>query len=624
MCGFAGVYQLNCRQVPVGLVESIGTFLKHRGPDKSGFLAYENFAVSHNRLSLLDFSAAADQPFRNNDYVLAFSGEIYNYREIRDRLRRDYGVEFSTTSDTEVLFNLLIYEGIEAALKQIKGMFAFSFYDKTKDELWLARDRLGIKPLYYFQKDGGFYWSSEIKALVKTFDIKPDPIKTLFSINGIGEKSTEYTLFNGVKPVKPGSYIKVTHNAGEPEVFTYYQPIDDFEPEIYKELDRLTTAEVLDRFESLLESSVESMLASDAPLGAFVSGGVDSSLISAIASRKYTDFSLFTADIVGKHSEFKDAQNLARHLGTPLFDFKFEPAMLLADWAEVTYFYENPIVVHTNAIPFSKVAEMTRSRGVKAVLTGEGADELFLGYPRLLSERYKRLAAFPVSAIKSLYKIVPGLAEYLFPNTQPTTMDFLKQLVRSFDETQFAAAGSDKFNFLPEGKRVEQFLTIKMLGEHLTTLLYRNDRMGMMSSIEARFPFLDENMVKFAVNLPVKYKIVNSFRLHNYKHPFLVDKWILRKTAEKYLPKKSAFKKKEGFPMLGYKNLRVKNGFFKNGWVSENLQMSRRAQTVLTETQNPYFIAKLAAIEVFGKIYGGGETLGNVKSHVLKYAEMFK
>lgn len=622
MCGIAGVYQLNGRKVPIDLVESIGAVMNHRGPDNFNFLSFENMGVAHNRLSFLDLSPAANQPFKNENYVLAYNGEIYNFREIRARLEREYSVQFSTTSDTEVLFYSLIYDGIHSCLKQIKGMFAFSFYDRRNNELWLARDRLGIKPLYYYRTDGGFYWSSEIKALVQNLNIKPDPIKTLFSIHGIGEKSNDYTLFNGLCPVKPGSYLRVKSNVKEPEFFEYYKPLDDFEPEIYKELDGRPAAEVLAQFDSLLDKSVEGMLVSDAPLGAFVSGGLDSSLISAIANRKYADFKMFTANVKGKFSEYEDAKLLAKSLNADLFSSDFEMHMMLDDWAETTYFYECPIVIHTNAIPFARVAKLTRDHQVKAVLTGEGADELFLGYPRLLTKRYNQAAALPVTAVKSLYRFIPGLTEYLFPDSKASTMDFVSHLVQGFESARNSRAGQEKFNFLPENKRVEQMLTVKMLGEHLTTLLHRNDRMGMMASIEARFPFLEEDLVKFAINLPVKYKIARAFRWHNYKHPFLIDKWIVRKTAEKYLPKKITLKKKEGFPMMGHKFIRIREGFFNNGWVSENLSLTRAAQKFLVETQNPYFVAKLASVEIFGRIYDGCESLQKVKSHILKYAEM--
>jgi asparagine synthase (glutamine-hydrolysing) len=623
MCGIAGIFERNGHPVSLEMVETMGNLTFHRGPDNFSFLGFnKQLGLSHNRLSLLDLSPAANQPFRNENYALVYNGEIYNFREIRERLKKDYNVRFETTSDTEVLFYSLIHDGIENCLKQLRGMFAFAFYDGNKNELWLSRDRLGIKPLYYFQNDKSFYWSSEIKALAQTFNLKPDPLKTLFSINGIAETSNEYTLFNEILPVKPGSYLKIKSDNQKPQEYFYYTVLDDFEPQRYRELERKSRTDVLAEFEHLLTKSVNSMLVSDAPLGSFVSGGIDSSLISAIADKTYPNLKLFTANVLGEFSEYEDAKALSDYLGKDLFDYKFKSEQMLSDWAEVTYFYECPIVIHTNAIPFSNVARLARDSKVKAVLTGEGADELFLGYPRLLTDRYKWLATLPITAIKSFYKLIPGLEEYLFPNRKQTAVEFAGQLIRQFESPSREAKMQDKFAFLSESQRQMQLLTVKMLGDHLVGLLHRNDRMGMMASIEARFPFLDEELVKFAINLPAKHKIGRSLRLHNYKHPFSIDKWVVRKTAEKYLPKRLANKKKNGFPMSGHKFVKVKNGFFKNGWVAENLALNNKKQEFMLETQNPYFIAKLASTEIFGRIYGLGESVEDVKNHILRHSEM--
>ncbi len=623
MCGIAGIYEQNGHRVSLELVDIMGSRMVHRGPDNFSSLDFsENVGLSHNRLSLIDLSPAANQPFTNENYALVFNGEIYNFREIRERLTKTHDIQFKSTSDTEVLFYSLIYDGIESCLRELRGMFAFAFYNKFTDELWLARDRLGIKPLYYFHKGSSFYWSSEIKALAQTLDIKPDPVKTLFAINGIAEKSSKYTLFNDIFPVKPGSYLKIKRGCESPREFFYYKIIDDFEPERYRELEKQPSAVILTEFERLLCASIKSMLVADAPLGAFVSGGIDSSLISAIAHKSYPNLKLLTANVLGKFSEFEDAKALSKHLGLELHDYRFKPEQMLSDWADVTYFYECPIVVHTNAIPFSNVARLARDLNVKAVLTGEGADELFLGYPRLLTRRYDWLAALPVNFVKSFYKLAPKLEEYLFPNHKQTPIEFANHLIQHFESPLRDAEFGDKFDFLGTTQKHEQLLTIKMLGDKLLTLLHRNDRMGMMASIEARFPYLDEELVKFAINLPAKYKIGRSLRWHNYKHPFLIDKWTVRKTAEKYLPKNLVQKKKNGFPMSGHKFVRIKKGFFNNGWVMENLALSNKTQDFMLESQNPYFIAKLASVEIFGRIFGSGESVDEVKTHVMSNAEI--
>jgi asparagine synthase (glutamine-hydrolysing) len=621
MCGISGIYQRDGHAPSVEVARVMGELMVHRGPDNLGFINRKKIAMSHNRLSLLDLSAASNQPFSNGRYLLSYNGEIYNFRQVRQRLEREYNVEFKTTSDTEVLFYSLIHDGVGECLKQIKGMFAFAFYDEENDELLLARDRMGIKPLYYYQTDDHFYWSSEIKAIALPLGLSPDPVRTLFSANNMAEKSPEYTLYKGLFSVNPGAYLRVRSGQSASTV-VYYDVLDDFDQNIYNELKGRPTTDVLSAFEDMFIRSVDSMLVSDAPVGAFVSGGIDSSLISAVAAKHDADIKLFTANIVGKYSEFSDVKTLSKHLDKEVFEYKFEPEMMIRDWVDVTYFYECPIVIHVNAIPFSGVAALARDTGVKAVLTGEGADELFLGYPTLLTKRYESLASFPVNAVKSLYNLSPKLSQFLFPDRNSRPISFVNKLVQGFYVERLQHQSREKLKFLAPKDRREQHMTINMIREHLVTLLHRNDRMGMMSSIEARFPFLDEEIVKFAINLPTKFKIGRSSRFHNYKHPFLIDKWIVRKTAGKYLPAELVTKRKNGFPMYGHKFITIKNGFFENGWVAETLGLKSDVQKFFVNTQDPYFVAKLASVEIFGRIFALRQPLDDVKNHVVRYSDI--
>jgi asparagine synthase (glutamine-hydrolysing) len=621
MCGIAGIYQQNEKRAPIEIAETLGTFMDHRGPDDFSCFGFEKIAMSHSRLSHLDLSSAANQPFRNQHYSLVYNGEIYNFEELRAQLKKEFGVNFKTTSDTEVLFHALIKLGVDECLKQIRGMYAFAFYDKEKHELTLVRDRLGIKPLFYLQRDERVFWSSEVKAIANVLAIKPDPLRTLFSIGGHVETSTEYTLFGDIRPVKPGTYLRFVRGKTIPAEVTYYTPLGDFDPYLFRKRQGQSSNVVRAEFERLLTASVRRMSISDAQIGAFVSGGVDSALISATAKQFFPNLKLFTSNVVGELSEVEDARALARHLGLELFDHKFTPDMMLRNWAETTYFNECPIVVHTNAIPFASVARMASNLGIKAALTGEGSDELFLGYPRLLAQRYEKLAYLPYRVLDSLYSFVPGLSDYLFPKSKPSTADFLNRLARRFESARRDLTLDTHLDGVSlESRRHEERMTIKMLGDHLVGLLNRNDRMGMMSSVEARFPFLDEELVKFAINLPAKFKIRRSLRLHNIKHPFLIDKSIVRQTARKYLPVKLAYKEKMGFPMKGHKFVRLKEGFFNNGWVADCLSMKKSHQDFMIETQDPYAVAKLASVEVFGRLYAAGESIETVRDHVMRYA----
>ena len=169
MCGISGMYQRNGGQASLETVKELGLIMAHRGPDNFGLLQRGKVAMAHNRLSLLDLSDAANQPFSTDRYTLSYNGEIYNFKQIRDKLEREYNLEFKTTSDTEVLFYSLIYEGVDACLQQINGMFSFAFYDEVEDTLILARDRMGIKPLYYYEKDGAQNGMSMVDLLQQAF-----------------------------------------------------------------------------------------------------------------------------------------------------------------------------------------------------------------------------------------------------------------------------------------------------------------------------------------------------------------------------------------------------------------------------------------------------------------------
>jgi asparagine synthase (glutamine-hydrolysing) len=181
--------------------------------------------------------------------------------------------------------------------------------------------------------------------------------------------------------------------------------------------------------------------------------------------------------------------------------------MLLEGWARATWHSEIPIIAHVNSIPFSYVSCLARDHGVKAVLTGEGSDELFLGYPKLLARRWKPWAAMPVNALIALYGVAPKLRSYLFPQPSQKLETFLWRFVRQFEREFIDRDGAGSYSFLPKKKAEEQYLTIQMFRSSLHSLLHRNDRMGMLGSIESRFPFLDEQVVRFAVNLPVRFKI---------------------------------------------------------------------------------------------------------------------
>jgi len=600
MCGIAGFFNIQHKSIDESNLSKMLRLQEHRGPDSNGVYYNRHIGMAHNRLSLLDLSSNGNQPFQDDQYALIYNGELYNFRELKAKLPP---CSYVSSSDTEVLFQALKVWGINETLKQLKGMFAFAWFNKSTNQLVLARDRIGIKPLFFaLDNQYGYWFASEVKAILEVIACTPNPIKILFSGLGVLEKSRYETAWDNVFHVRPGTYVTI-NSSGHQEA-TYYEITDVVDEKRYLKFETSRFADVLAEFEGLFDAAVKRMLISDAPMGAYVSGGIDSSLIALYAARHQSEFKLFTANVIGKYSEFGDAQLLAQSLKKPLFDYKFEKEMALRDWAKVTWHYESPLVVHFNAIPFSNVSWLAHQEQVKAVLTGEGSDELFLGYPKLLTRKYDALIKSPFNLLKSLYKAIPKLSSYV--SNEGGSQDLLglfEQAAQNFTRQIIREKGIQAYDFLPERQRREQYLTAQMMQEGIVSLLWRNDRMGMINSIEARFPFLDEEIIAFAMNLPVKFKIGRTVRFHNYKHPFLIDKYIVRKLAEKKLPDALTFKTKNGFPTYGLRHVKINPAFFKNGYIAEILKMDTRQIDYMSSNFSTYHMALLGSVEIWTKIF---------------------
>ncbi len=621
MCAIAGILNLHGRPVTEEQIRPMAEAQQHRGPDNLGIRVQENVGFAHNRLSILDLSPNGNQPFWDERHMLIYNGEIYNYRELAGVLQTE-GLQIHGTSDTAVLFSALVHWGVEPTLKRIRGMFAFAFASFTDGAVYLCRDRLGIKPLHWAQRQGAYYWASEVKALKAVAVIEPDPVRTLFGAASIADHATENTVFAGVHHVTPGTYLRLDMRADHADVRQYYDILADIDEARYRELDKRGKCGVLEEFDALFGRSVKSMLMSDAPMGVFVSGGIDSGLIAATALPHNRALDLFTANVEGRMSEIDDARAVAAHLQRPLHVASFQPAMMVQDWALATYHYEAPVVTHTNALPFARVAQKARCEHVKAVLTGEGADELFLGYPRLLTQPYRDALLLPVRAYQALCGCIPRLRKLLFPEAEPSIEGFLSLVAQGFERQRLRERGFQAYGFLDEGLQKEQYLSIQMLREHLVSLLHRNDRMGMKASIESRFPFLDEEIVKFAINLPTRYKAVWARRCHDVKHPFRVDKWPVRALAQRQLPQRIVHKRKDGFPMFGHQYVSAKPGFFRGGYVEQIVGLRANAEDYLLRTQPPYFVAKLISVDVFGRLFAKGESCDGVSERLMAYTSV--
>jgi asparagine synthase (glutamine-hydrolysing) len=616
MCGIAGFINKENNKISENCLDLMLNKQNHRGPDCQGKVYFGSAGFAHNRLSLLDLSASGNQPYENENFVLVYNGEIYNYLELRKELPdKDY----KSSSDTAVLSHALEVWGVEKTLKKIKGMFAFAWFDKNTQELYLVRDRLGIKPLFFGVDDSNTLWfASEVKTLLEVMPEAPNAYKVLFSGLGILERSRKDTAWDKIKHVEPGTYLQINKSELiEKKYYTIYETVDE---NTYKRYLKCSTDDIVNELDHLFDKSVKSMSVADAKMGSFVSGGIDSSIISSYAIKHNQDLKLFTANILGKHSEFEDAKILAKSLNKELYDYPFKKEMALRDWVKVTWYYESPLVVFFNAIPFMNVSKLAYEHDVKAVLTGEGADELFLGYPKLLTKRYDSMIKFPYVALESLYAKIPKLKDYITKKGgSQDLMDVFRKSSQNFNNEVFYGEGLSAYEFINKNKRNEHLETSKMMHEHIVSLLWRNDRMGMAHSIESRFPFLDEDIISFSMNLPIKFKIGRTLSFYNYKHPFLVDKYIVRKLAEKTLPKSLAYKPKNGFPVEGLRSVKVKPFFFNNGTVTNIMQLSQQQINYMCTNSDSYLIAILAAVEIWAKLFIEKKTIDEVELMVEKY-----
>jgi len=619
MCGISG-YLLQQPGANSARLQAFATIQHHRGPDNRSHFADGGCVLIHNRLSILDLSENGNQPFENERYVLVYNGEIYNYLSLKSQLEQE-GIHFRSTSDSEALFWALVRYGPQHTLARIEGMFAFALYDKQEKRLLVARDRLGIKPLFYALCGGDFYFSSEQKTLALNLDVKPLYGKAVFAMQGFSEEMNASTVFENIFQVSPGAYLSVRPGQ-KPEAERYFSLANLADQKLFEEQDKMSAVAVAERFGNLFGQSVERMLMSDAPMGVFLSGGVDSSLIAAVAAGLQKDISFFTANVVGPQSEVAYARQVAGHLGKSLYEAPFEHADMTAAWVDVTYHYEAPVIKHANSMPFARVAGLARQHGVKAVLTGEGSDELFLGYPGMVSNKLRNAALLPLELLEKIYQRIPGFANNIRKGNKLTLLRIFDNIIQDFHKQHVRAEIDSTFHFLPPQKRKEQALTLVMLTTHLSSLLWRNDRMGMMHSIESRFPFLDERLLRFAANLPLRFKVRNEARLHNWRHPFQVDKWVVRQMAVPLLPQAIVYKPKKGFPTDMMRKVQVDPDFFANGFVQGLFGIASPNLPLLKSTTDQYTVAKFAAMDIWGRLFVLRQPLAEVKERVVKYARL--
>jgi asparagine synthase (glutamine-hydrolysing) len=601
MCGIFGIAFADATTAPSQerLLRS-AALLGHRGPDSFGVHAEPGLAFAHARLSLLDLSERGKQPFwdPSGHYCLVYNGEVYNFKELRAELERD-GVVFRTTTDTEVILQHLIRYGADATLPRLEGMFAFAFYDRRRRHLLLARDRFGIKPLSIYRDGERFVFASEIKAMRPWVELRPNTLSISSYLFGWGGPTMNACFYEGVQIVPPGSVVRLDLG-GEPTTTRLMPLTSMLDPAQAERLRGLDANQVVDLVDAQLQRAVDQMLFADAPVGALCSGGVDSSVIMAMAARKHGNLAIFHANVKGPSSELDAATALSRHLKLDLKHVDVVDQDFVDGLPDVLAHYEHPITYHPNSVPFLQVARLVRRHGVKAVLSGEGSDECFLGYQYLSREPWVAFLRRQRRRAGSLFRRIPLLGRLARLEEAPPpslVVGLLNGFERDVDEAQLRAEYARRF-----GKVDWNIRTLFQLSYHLRTLLHRNDCLGMAASIEARFPFLDERVVETAINLRHDVKIRFSPTTFEKSHPFVRDKWVVRKVAERYLPRELSHRKKVGFPTSAFQRMTIAPSLFDHGFVADLFRLGHVETRFLFDHADHALRVRLLMLEIWAAV----------------------
>jgi asparagine synthase (glutamine-hydrolysing) len=529
--------------------------MRHRGPDGEGELFDREVGLGHRRLSIIDVEGGS-QPIDNEDGSLhvVFNGEIYNYLELTEELE-SLGHRFKTRSDTEVILHAYEQWGTEC-VQRFNGMFAFAVFDATRRELFIARDHLGVKPLYYTSIGPRVLFASEIKALLQDPDcpreVDVDALAELFTFRYVPSPKT---LFKGIRKLPPGHRMIVSRRGMEVDRFWNWIPTGHT---VRRE------EELIEEYQHLLEDSVRLQLRSDVPLGLFLSSGIDSGVLLAIMSQYSSGpVRAFTIGFEGgeKSNEIEDARALAR-----MFHANHDFLMVTPDdyknyYERYLWDLEEPVGNET-AAAFYFVSHIT-SKQVKVALTGQGADEPWAGYHRYLgakvSAMYSRMPTGVTEAVAGLVTRVPGRFERLKRSAvalgEPDVLIRFAKMYSFFSaemkQQLFGARlknrlGPEEYHCSSALRRLQsdvenldpltQMLYIDTRSSLPDDLLMVGDKMSMANSLEARVPFLDYRMIEFVERLPSRLK-VNKW----------TGKYLHKRALEKWLPKQVVWRKKKGF-----------------------------------------------------------------------------
>ena len=554
MCGIVGIVKKE-GLVCASEIKIMADRLTFRGPNAEGFYCHKNVGIGHRRLSIIDIKTG-DQPIFNEDkkIVIAFNGEIYNFKILKQHLQQK-GHLFTTQSDTEVIVHGYEEYGIENLLCVLDGMFAFSLYDSNIDTLFIARDKFGEKPLYYFLDETTLCFASELKAIepfIETKSIDPIGLNLFLSLSYI---PAPYTIYKNVKKLKQGNYLRICNFLLK--TYEYYDIIDQNIDEKYSDIETCKN-----KIRELLENSVRQRMVADVPIGVFLSGGIDSGIIATLMSQ-FSENPINTFTIGFKEKEYDEsnrAQIIANHIKSnhTVHYLNYQEALQVLD--NIISYYDEPYG-DSSAIPSFFVAKLAREK-VKVVLTGDCADELFAGYD-------KYLAPFYVKKFNSLPLWLRNLISYLInfvPHNSATNILLrkLKKIIKNAEYSDFELhynmmclgfADKEREELLAYGLYADTKSHIKCIYNHYKKgnsmekgfytdlkvvlegdMFVKTDRMCMINSLESRAPFIAASIAEMAYRMPVNFKLKGKNK-----------KTILRETFKNILPSQTLKFAKSGF-----------------------------------------------------------------------------
>lgn len=522
MCGINGIWSENNIADLPSTVERMNTALQHRGPDDGGVFSEANVCLGHRRLSIIDLSSAGHQPMLSGDGNLAvvFNGEIYNYRQVRASIP-DY--DFKTNSDTEVLLAAWLKWGVKC-LDRFNGMFAFALYDKINRELHVVRDRIGIKPLYYYQEKGELIFSSELRSLLASERVERK--LDSFALEEYLRYQTVFaprTIIRNVKMLLPGHYMKV--KTGSIDIQQWWTPGSR---NIERPVDYKSACTHVNR---LFNDSVELRMISDVPFGAFLSGGIDSTAVAGAMSR-ISSGKISTFNVTFDESEFSEsvyARAIARKFNTDHHEIVLTPDQFLEKLPDALSAMDHPSGDGPNTYV---VSEATKAAGITMALSGLGGDELFCGYdifkraysleqkswlnnvPRsvrkisgaILQSIRPGVSSSKVADVLSLEKI--ELAQFYPKSREVLNNDIIRDLLKNETGWHFPSPDSVYgVNRLPDKDYLLSRVSIAEVTTYMQNILLRDaDQMSMAHALEVRVPFLDYNLVEYVFNLPDAFK----------------------------------------------------------------------------------------------------------------------